>query len=419
MRLPSYLLSLILVAATAANADSGVESQSLATLTGQANHLLGLGQFGDAARRYSEAIEQSPSDYVLYYKRATAYYSMNRFSNALEDFETVLRLTDGSFSRALLMKANILAREGDWAEAKKLTKQYTKKSGTTDKDVQDLLFSITEGEVATKKAQQAAKANKYDECIEQSTNALTTASHATWLRELRVECAIANGDLEQAIGDLTRLTHLTKPTADRFLRIANMSYFLLPAPNPQPIQTVKQCLHFDPDSKPCRVAHRSLKAIEKDFVKLEDFERTSAWASLIRFVVGPGGIESDEGFAARFDTLLTSSTIPLNLPESVNPRHRSPRRLQIYGTACKAYVKSNQVLKAEKWCEETLRIDDKNLDGLIARGEKKLKDEEWEDAVRAFEAAFEASGRSNQEVRASLHIAQLLQTAIHSPHHLI
>lgn len=84
--------------------------------------------------------EQSPSDYLLYYKRATAYFSINRHSNALGDFDTVLRLTNGNFDKAILMKARILAREADWAEAKKLTKQYTKKSGTSEKDVQDLVY---------------------------------------------------------------------------------------------------------------------------------------------------------------------------------------------------------------------------------------------------------------------------------------
>lgn len=93
------------------------------------------------SQRYTTT-EQSPSDYLLYYKRATAYFSSNRHSNALDDFETVLRLTNGQFDKAIFMKAKILAREGEWAESKKLTKQYTKKSGTSDKDVQDLVSRI-------------------------------------------------------------------------------------------------------------------------------------------------------------------------------------------------------------------------------------------------------------------------------------
>jgi hypothetical protein len=83
--------------------------------------------------------EQSPSDYLLYYKRATAYLSLNRHSNALDDCNTVLRLTSGTFGKAMLMKARVYAREGNWVEAKKLAKAYTKQNGNGDKEALDLV----------------------------------------------------------------------------------------------------------------------------------------------------------------------------------------------------------------------------------------------------------------------------------------
>jgi hypothetical protein len=64
---------------------------------------------------------------------------MSRHQNALDDFDTVLRLTNGNFDKAMLMKSKILAREAKWSEAKKLTKQYAKKTGNSDKEVQDLV----------------------------------------------------------------------------------------------------------------------------------------------------------------------------------------------------------------------------------------------------------------------------------------
>lgn len=42
------------------------------------------------------------------------------------------------------------------------------------------------------------------------------------------------------------------------------------------------------------------------------------------------------------------------------------------------------------------------MDGLVGRGEAMLGREEWEEAVRAFEGAFEASGKSSQDVRVLL-----------------
>ncbi len=60
----------------------------------------------------------APNDYLLYYKRATAYYSMNRHPQALEDFDRVLDLTSQSFDKAYLMKARIHAKEGRFPAAK-------------------------------------------------------------------------------------------------------------------------------------------------------------------------------------------------------------------------------------------------------------------------------------------------------------
>lgn len=186
-----------------------------------------------------------------------------------------------------------------------------------------------------------------------------------------------------------------------------MSYYLLP-PNTQALQTLKQCLHFDPDSKPCRTSHRAIKAFDKEFTKLDNLEQSSSWASLLRLIVGAPSTSSDpeppSGFAAKFDAALDDATGPsLNLPASIHPRKVSPRRLRIYSLACKAYLRSNQINKASDWCEETLKIDENDLDGLLGRAEVKLKAEEWEEAVRAFEKAFEASGRSNQEVMIQIH----------------
>lgn len=53
-------------------------------------------------------------------------------------------------------------------------------------------------------------------------------------------------------------------------------------------------------------------------------------------------------------------------------------------------------------------MDENNLDGLIGRGEARLKAEEWEDALRAFEQAFEASGRNNQEIAEKVERARRL-----------
>lgn len=56
MRLPQLIIASIFFAVAAAEVDAGLESTALAPLIKRANAYLSVGQFGDAARTYSEAI---------------------------------------------------------------------------------------------------------------------------------------------------------------------------------------------------------------------------------------------------------------------------------------------------------------------------------------------------------------------------
>ena len=146
-------------------------------------------------------------DYVLYYKRATAYYSLSKHQNALQDFDKVLDLTNFTFDKALLMKGRIHAKDGDWANARGMLKRYKARVGgkTASADVAavgDLLFEVSEGEVASKKAKQSRKAGLYQACVEAATDALKTATHSVSLRQLRAECSLESGDIQQAVGDM-------------------------------------------------------------------------------------------------------------------------------------------------------------------------------------------------------------------------
>jgi DnaJ family protein C protein 3 len=126
LSLPVTLLSAVFVPFTLAGSGE-LEPPQLQGLIQRANALLSAGQFTDAARAYTEALELAPSDYLLYFKRATAYLSVNRHSPALDDFDAVLRLTNGSFDGALIAKAKIYGKEGRWTESRDTLREYSKK----------------------------------------------------------------------------------------------------------------------------------------------------------------------------------------------------------------------------------------------------------------------------------------------------
>ncbi|PVF93062.1 TPR-like protein [Serendipita vermifera] len=386
---------------TSNTSTGGVETPELKPLVTRANVLLSAGQFADAARTYTEALELSPNDYVLYFKRATAYLSSNRHSPALDDFDTVLRLTDGNFDGAIIAKAKIYAKEGRWAESKAALSEYSKKV-PGDKNAQDLMFAVSDGEIAAKKAKSAQKHGKWEECIETTTTALQTATYSSDLRQQRADCALASGDIEQAIADMTRLTHLGVASTSLLLRISGLSYFLS-APSAQGLASLKQCLHLDPESKPCKAAHRQLKALDKQFTQLE--KAGEDHRQVIK-VITP----ESSGLAAKFDTAMTEvfKAFDPPLPSSIVPTRISQRRVMIYRAACKALTATKETRKGERWCAELLRMEKEDVDGLVGMGEAAMTKEDWEEAVRLFDRAFQASGRSSHDIQSRLQKAHRL-----------
>lgn len=200
-------------------ADGGLYPPGLLPLINRANSLLSTGQFNEAARIYSEAIgallnvsctmpslipvvEQSPADYLLYYKRATAYFSLSRHGPALDDFDKVLSLTSETFENAYFMKARIHVKDGHFSQARESLQRFMSKN-KGDVAAVDLMKELTEGETVTKKVDQERKAHLWNACVESASAALKTASHSVELRQMRAECSIAAGDFEGAVGDLT------------------------------------------------------------------------------------------------------------------------------------------------------------------------------------------------------------------------
>jgi DnaJ homolog subfamily C member 3 len=209
----------VLLSTLSVLADSSLYPPGLQPLINRANALLSAGTFHDAAKAYSEAIGmldqimhplisrrpltssagQSPVDPTLYYKRATAYFSLGRHANALADFDQVLTLTSDSFDKAHLMKAKIHAKEGRWADAREALKHYQAKN---DPIARELLLDVADGEAAARKAIQAQKAKLWTACEESATQGLRVASHSVALRQQRANCALAAGDFEEAVADL-------------------------------------------------------------------------------------------------------------------------------------------------------------------------------------------------------------------------
>lgn len=188
---------------------------------------------------------------------------------------------------------------------------------------------------------------------------------------------------------------------DLALRLAHVAYFILGSP--AATNHVKQCLHYDPESKRCKKVHRLLRSLEKETAKLRNFAEGGASRPAIKILDGP------DGLLARFDAALDAAIADGIIHPNLRAKEKSELRSTLYGLACKSAVAANDMTKrGTKWCDEAYALDEQNLDAAMMRGEKAIKEEKFEEAVRILEAAFEKSGRSSQEIMTRLQKAQRL-----------
>jgi DnaJ family protein C protein 3 len=214
------------------------------------------------------------------------------------------------------------------------------------------------------------------------------------------------------------------------MRIFRISYFLLPPAGSfqaGPLGTLKQCLHSDPDSKPCKAAHRLVKGLDKRFAKLEAAIASEQWAQVLLLAGGPDGLLAALDAAAaehagqdalRYPAFAPEGKLRMPLPV---PAKSSPRLAIVLGALCRAHTRgsSSRALKAAAPLAERLLGMDLDapqmeevgpqaaVDALLLQGEAALAREDWELAVRVFQEAFEKSGR-DRDVYSRMQRAQKL-----------
>lgn len=105
---------------------------------------------------------------------------------------------------------------------------------------------------------------------------------------------------------------------------------------------------------------------------------------------------------AEFDALLETYHAAGRFPPALAEdavKLWSDVRLRLYSGACRAgYMLPESAKRFGPWCDAALTMKEDDVDGLVGKGERLLKEESWEEAVRTLEAAFEAGGRSSQDV---------------------
>jgi len=200
------------------------------------------------------------------------------------------------------------------------------------------------------------------------------------------------------------------------------------------MNALKQCLHYDPDSKICLSQHRLVKNLDKGFIQIEEMLGKEDWRGVVKQLLTPGGgktgdlwrkfeeameenVGQEDSVLPLVPPVLLESTFPnvdqnskklviKSLPMP-NASKVSIQRQTLVRALCKSFTHLADQSKGEeyrrsmgKWCNELLTLQgcEEDVDGLIGKSEELIVKEEFEEAVRILDKAFEVSGRSDRNV---------------------
>ncbi|EPS35871.1 hypothetical protein H072_10679 [Dactylellina haptotyla CBS 200.50] len=283
-------------------------------------------------------------------------------------------------------------RAGDWAGARADFK-------SCESDRQKELADVDKAETFIKEAHAAYQSKDWQKCTETATEAIHIAPGVLSLRETRYKCRIEKGEVLEAIGDLNHISTLSTALAEPHIHIANLHFYSLNDFD-RAMAQVRRCLHYDPESKPCKKPFRRLKAYNKTIKKALDMKGNRQFLGAAKVLVGtaeePGVIPQikDDIQALREEGLFNDNT-PSELVSF------------LVETVCETYTDGNSEKRGRPYCEEALKLNPHSIPAIISKAKRLMEEELFEEAIRELSQAKEIDGQ-NQKVHEYLQKAHVL-----------
>ncbi|SLM37141.1 Tetratricopeptide-like helical domain [Lasallia pustulata] len=345
----------------------------IASLVSSAKANLAKGNSNDALTYFDVAISRDPLNYLTIFQRGATYLSLGRNAQASQDFDKVLSIKP-DFEGALLQRARIKGRNGDWEAARK---DYAAAGKSEGPEVSELL----EAQGASSLAVDAEKAGDWEGCISHAGAAIMVASTSLSLRQLRARCRFEKGEVFEGVGDLGHVLQISPGSTEPHLQISSMMFYSMGATE-KGLSQIRKCLHSDPDSKACSRLYRREKQLDKVLKQTFALKEKRQFNSAIKILVGSG---SDTGLLQDIKDDVKKGK------ESGMIHKNSPNEL--YSTlvemVCDCYLEMNNHKKALPYCTETLTLKPNSLPALLSKAQQQIDSDNFEPAIHTLNHAKE------------------------------
>jgi len=338
--------------------------------------LLAAGQLTEALSHYHAAVEGDPMNYMTYFRRAAVYLALGRSKSALPDLDQVILLRP-DFTKARIQRGNIKLKQGyldDALEDFEFVLQIDEEDDSALSKIN--LIEPTKDDIAMGK--DAMRMGDYSTAIQHFSKAIEICPWDPLLRQQRAECYEMLGEPMKAIGDLRPSLKLIPDNTDGYYKISLLHY-LIGEPD-ESLKEIRECLKLDQDHKKC-------------------FEHYKKVKKLVKFMADAQKFIDEERYE---DALLK-----LKAAFKVEPKEHT-YYTRLMGDICHCQMKLGRPSDAIKSCTDVLGVDENDIEAYCDRGEAYLLQENYEAAIKDFQAAKNINGDFHK-AQEGLEKAQRLQ----------
>mmetsp|Transcript_10796 Transcript_10796/g.19697 ORF Transcript_10796/g.19697 Transcript_10796/m.19697 type:complete len:497 (+) Transcript_10796:280-1770(+) len=326
-----------------------------------------------AINYYSKLIAVEPKNQLNFWKRASAHMRFRNYVSAIGDLDKAIEL-DPKMMKAYLNRAKLRQNKGD-CRGSKLDYEMVLKLKPGKKGIQEKIEPLALCTKNLDEANAAIRSLDWDRARPLLDAALEVAKDSLDIRMQRANCAMMQGDMQVAMLDTRNVLSRDKNNLDALVVRGQVYYSL--GDIEIAVNHFKEGLRSDPGHKLLKSLYRKIKKILK-IMKSGDSSFESG-----QFV---------EAAEAWMDAIKQDPNHPHTVPA-----------LQI--KRCDALTKAEEGKLAVEACTEALSHDPENVDRMMALGNARLANEEYEEAVKEFERAAQKEPR-NGRVREGLENAK-------------
>lgn len=191
-----------------------------------------------------------------------------------------------------------------------------------------------------------------------------------------------------AIGDWTHVTQISPAALDPHLKIANLLYYSLNDYD-RSVAQLRKCLHFDPESKPCKKAFKRIKQLNKDVTKAKTSKEKKQFITAARILVGTS---EDVGVIAEINEEVKSLTAE-GLYNDNCPRNLMAELKEI---VCESYAEGGNEKKARPFCEDALKLNPNSIPALLSEANRLLSEDLFDAAISVLNQAKDVNGQDQR-----------------------